>query len=108
LVLFGFAGALLALPLAAMIQLILDRILIPAESSNEQFSEKEADVLSLIDESKRLMHIFDETSDNGSNNSNGKDSPLNEIPESDRLEIKAIAQELGEVLQKLKEEGEAI
>jgi predicted PurR-regulated permease PerM len=102
---FGFAGALLALPLAAMIQLILDRILIPAESSDGQFSEKEADVLALIDESKRLMHIFDETSNN---DANSKDSPLNEIPESDRLEIKAIAQELGEVLQKLKEEGETI
>jgi len=102
---FGFAGALLALPLAAIIQLIVDRILIPVESSNRQFSEKEADVLSLIDESKRLMHIFDETSKD-SNNSNSKD--FNEIPESDRLEIKAIAQELGEVLQKLKDEGESI
>ena len=117
---FGFAGALLALPLAAIIQLILDRILNPPESSTGQFSEKEADVLSLIDESKRLMHIFDETSNasNASNNesnnpssppgSNRKDSSLNEIPEADRLEIKAIAQELGEVLQKLKDEGEMI
>ena len=108
---FGFAGALLALPLAAIIQLILDRILNPPESSDGQFSEKEADVLSLIDESKRLMHIFDETASgsnnsNASNSSNGKD--FNEIPESDQLEIKAIAQELGEVLQKLKDEGEAI
>ena len=102
---FGFAGALLALPLAAIIQLILDRILNPPESSNGQFSEKEADVLSLIDESKRLMHIFDETSKD-SNNSNSKD--FNEVPESDRLEIKAIAQELGEILQKLKEEGGTI
>ena len=102
---FGFAGALLALPLAAIIQLILDRILNPPESSNGQFSEKEADVLSLIDESKRLMHIFDETA-SSSNISSGKD--FNEIPESDKLEIKAIAQELGEVLQKLKDEGEAI
>src|SRR5215207_2206622 len=58
---FGFAGALLALPLAAIIQLILDRILNPPESSTGQFSEEEADVVSLIDESKRLMHIFDET-----------------------------------------------
>ena len=96
---------LLALPLAAIIQLILDRILNPPESSSGQFSEKEADVLSLIDESKRLMHIFDETA-SSSNSSSGKD--FNEIPESDKLEIKAIAQELGEVLQKLKDEGEAI
>ena len=108
---FGFAGALLALPLAAIIQLVLDRVLNPPESSTGQFSEKEADVVSLIDESKRLMHIFDETASasnnpNASDNFKGKD--LNEIPESDQLEIKAIAQELGEVLQKLKEEDEAI
>jgi predicted PurR-regulated permease PerM len=102
---FGFAGALVALPLAAIIQLIVDRILIPVEISNGQFSEKEADVLALIDESRRLMHIFDETSGD-SNHSIGKD--FNEIPESDRLEIKAIAHELGDVLQKLKEEGEAV
>jgi len=106
---FGFAGALLALPLAAIIQLILDRILNPPESSTGQFSEKEADVLSLIDESKRLMHIFDETSSSSNNPNpanNGKG--FNEIPESDQLEIKAITQELGEVLQKLKDEGEVI
>ena len=101
----------MALPLAAIIQLILDRILNPPENPSGQFSEKEADVVSLIDESKRLMHIFDETASgsnnsNASNNSNGKD--FNDIPESDQLEIKAIAQELGEVLQKLKDEGEAI
>jgi len=106
---FGFAGALLALPLAAIIQLVLDRILNPPESPTGQFSEKEADVLSLIDESKRLMHIFDETASSSNNpnaSNNGKD--YNEIPESDQLEIKSIAQELGEVLQKLKDEGQAI
>ena len=73
------------------------------------FDEKEADVLSLIDESKRLMHIFDETASSSNNpnaSNNGKD--YNEIPESDQLEIKSIAQELGEVLQKLKDEGQAI
>jgi predicted PurR-regulated permease PerM len=98
---FGFAGALLALPLAAIIQLSFDQALIQTESPNGQFSEKEADVLSLIDESKRLMHIFDEVS-------NDKDSPLNKIPELDQLEIKAIAEELGQVLQKLKNEDEII
>jgi len=108
---FGFAGALLALPLAAIVQLMVDRILIPVEISKGQFSEREADVLSLIDESRRLMHIFDETA-SGSNNPNASDSSrrkdFNEISESDRVEIKAIAYELGEVLQKLKEEDEVI
>ncbi|HXQ38267.1 MAG TPA: AI-2E family transporter, partial [Anaerolineales bacterium] len=98
---FGFAGTLLALPLAAIIQLVLDRILITTEDSNVSFSDKEADVPSLIDESKRLMHILDETS-------NGKDSPFNEISEADRLEIKTITQELDVVLQQLRNEGEMI
>ena len=99
---FGFAGALLALPLAAIIQLILDRILISTDNPNTSFSDKEADVPSLIDESKRLMLILDETS------SNNNGSLTNEISEEDRLEIKAITQELDIVLQELKNEGEPI
>ncbi len=97
---FGFAGAVLALPLAAIIQLILDRILISTDDSNPSFSDKEADVPSLIDESKRLMHILDETSNNNDS--------VNEIPEADRLEIKAITHELDMILQELKNEGEMI
>ena len=96
---FGFPGALLAVPLAAIIQLIFDRIVRPADNSAKEFSAKEADVLSLMDESKRLMHIFD---------SNHKDESFNEISESDRLEIRAITQELGQVLQQLKNEDEMI
>ena len=99
---FGFAGALLALPLAAIIQLILDRILISTDNPNTSFSDKEADVPSLIDESKRLMLILDETS------SNNNGSLTNEISEEDRLEIKAITHELDMVLQELKNEGEPI
>ena len=99
---FGFAGALLALPLAAIIQLVLDRILISTDNSNLSFSDKEADVPSLIDESKRLMLILDETS------SNNNGSLTNEISQEDRLEIKAITHELDMVLQELKNEGEMI
>src|SRR5687767_4188225 len=98
---FGFAGALLALPLAAIIQLILDRVLISADDSNTSFSDKEASVPSMLDESKRLMQILDGTS-------NGKDPILNDISEADRLEIRAITQELDMVLQELKNEGEMI
>ena len=98
---FGFAGTLLALPLAAIIQLVLDRILITTEDSNASFSDKEADVPSLIDESKRLMHILGETSTN-------EDSPMNEISEEDRQEIRALTLELDLVLQELKKEGEMI
>jgi hypothetical protein len=98
---FGFPGALLALPLAAIIQLIFDRILRPVDNPARQFSAQEADVLSLIDESKRLMHIFDETSA-------GNGPSLYEISESDRLEVRAITRELGQVLQQLKTEDETI
>lgn len=99
---FGFAGAVLALPLAAIIQLILDRILISADDSNNSSSDKEADVTSMLDESKRLMQILD-----GSSNNN-KDSVLGDIPEADQLEIQAITQELDMVLQELKNQDEMI
>jgi predicted PurR-regulated permease PerM len=98
---FGFAGALLALPLAAMMQLILNKILTPADTPNGQFLETEADVLALMDESKRLMHIFDETSRNDV-------SFFQEISAEDRLEIKTIMHDLDDVLHKLKQEGEVI
>jgi predicted PurR-regulated permease PerM len=98
---FGFAGALLALPLAAMIQLILNRILTPVETPNGQFLETEADVLALMDESKRLMHIFDETSRNDV-------SFFQEISAEDRLEIQTIMHDLDDVLHKLKQEGDVI
>jgi predicted PurR-regulated permease PerM len=99
---FGFAGALLALPLAAMIQLGLDRILIQSDDSSGSFSDEEADVPSLIDESKRLLQILDETSTNNGN------APVNEISEEDRLEIRAITHELDLVLQELKNEDEMV
>jgi predicted PurR-regulated permease PerM len=98
---FGFAGALLALPLAAMMQLILNKILTPTDTPNGQFLETEADVLALMDESKRLMHIFDETSRNDV-------SFFEEISPEDRMEIKTIMHDLDDVLHKLKEEGEVI
>jgi hypothetical protein len=46
------------------------------------------------------MHILDETSNNNDS--------VNEIPEADRLEIKAITHELDMILQELKNEGEMI
>ena len=98
---FGFAGTLLALPLAAIIQLVLDRILIQADDSSASFSDREADVPSLMDESKRLMHILDEASNN-------EDSLVNEISEEDHQEIRALTRDLDLVLQELKNEGEMI
>jgi predicted PurR-regulated permease PerM len=99
---FGFPGALLALPLAAMLQLILNRMITPVEEGDKPFMDTEADVLALIDESKRLMDIFTETSKHDA-------SYFDEISSEDRLEIKTIIHDLDELLQKLKsEEGGAI
>jgi len=99
---FGFAGAVLALPLAAIIQLILDRILISAEESNDSSIDKEAHVPSMLDESRRLLQILD------GNSNNNKDPVLDDISEADRSEIRAITQELDLVLQELTTEDELI
>jgi predicted PurR-regulated permease PerM len=98
---FGFAGAVLALPLAAIIQLILDRILISAENSNDLAPDLESDVPSMLDESKRLLQILDGTSNN-------KDVVPGDISEEDQLEIQSITQELDRVLDELKNEGEML
>ena len=99
---FGFAGAVLALPLAAIIQLILDRILISAEESNDSSIDKEAHVPSMLDESRRLLQILD------GNSNNNKDPVLDDISEADRSEIRAITQELDLVPQELTTEDEMI
>ena len=99
---FGFAGAVLALPLAAIIQLILDRVLISAENANDPSIDKEAHVPSMLDESRRLLQILD-----GNSNDN-KDPVLDDISEADRTEIRAITQELDLVLHELTTEDEMI
>ena len=92
----GFPGALLALPLAAIIQLIFDQVLLPSNDTNAQSSE---DVQSLIDENKRLEQMVEEAS---------QDSVFIGVSEPDQMEIKAIVHELGDVLHKLREEGENV
>lgn len=101
---FGFAGAVLALPLAAIIQLILDRVLISAEDANNSNSsiDKEAHVPTMLDESRRLLQILD------GNSNNNKEPVLGDISEADRSEIRAITQELDLVLQELTTTDEMI
>ena len=99
---FGFAGAVLALPLAAIIQLILDRILLSAEESNDSSIDKEAHVPSMLDESKRLLQILDGDS------TNNREPVLDDLSEEDRLEIQAITHELEMALQELTTEDEII
>jgi predicted PurR-regulated permease PerM len=98
---FGFPGALLALPLAALIQLIVDRIVQSSNEARERFQEDEIGVQSLMDENQKLLQMIYVGSGNGN-------SPSNEIPEPVRVEINSIAQELDGLLRQLKHEDEAL
>ena len=93
---FGFPGALLALPLAALIQLIVNRaILASSDESNGRSQKEEIDIQSLIDENQELLQKLYPNAGNGN-------SPVNEVPESVGVEINSIAQELDGLLTQLK------
>jgi len=96
---FGFPGALLALPLAALIQLIVDRIVLSSEEANGRAQENEIGIQSLVDENQRLLKMIYAGSGNGN-------SPLNEVPESVRVELNSIANELDGLLQQIKNEDD--
>ena len=97
---FGFVGALLALPLAAIIQLLVGRVVLTAAESAKRAQDKETDVQSLIDESQQLMQSIYETSNQ---------NPLfQEMPESDRLEIYSLTERLNQLLRQIQKEGEAL
>ena len=97
---FGFAGALLALPLAAIIQLLVSRVVLTAAETAGQTEEREMRIQSLIDESQQLMQTIYETSN--------KNPAFRELPEADRLEIYDLAEELNQVLGQMQKEGETI
>lgn len=97
---FGFAGALLALPLAAILQLIVSRVVVTAADSARQAQDRELHIQTLIDESQELMQTIYETSN--------KNPAFRDLPEADRLEIYNLAEELNEVLEQMKKEGETI
>jgi predicted PurR-regulated permease PerM len=97
---FGFVGALLALPLAAIIQLLVSRVVLTAAESAKRAQNKEQEVQSLIDESQALMQTIYETSN--------KNPSFQELPESDRLEIYSLTEKLNQLLRQLKKEGEAL
>jgi predicted PurR-regulated permease PerM len=97
---FGFAGALLALPLAAMVQLLISRVVLTAAESARQAQEREAQVQSLMDESERLMQTIYETSN--------KNPAFKNLPEADRLEIYSLAEELNGLLGQINKEGQPL
>lgn len=97
---FGFVGALLALPLAAIIQLLVGRVVLTAAESAKRAQDKETDVQSLIDESQQLMQAIYETSN--------QNASFQEMPESDRLEIYSLTERLNQLLRQIQKEGEAL
>lgn len=97
---FGFMGAILALPLAAIIQLLVSRVVLTAAETARRAQEKEVRVQSLIDESQALMQTIYETSN--------RNPAFKDIPEGDRLEIYSLTEELNQILRQIQKEGEAI
>ena len=96
---FGFVGALLALPLAAIIQLLVSRVVLMAAETARKAQDKELQMQSLIRESEELMQTLYE-------NSNQNPSFQN-LPEEERLEMYALTEELNQFLRQIREEGKA-
>jgi len=94
---FGFMGALLALPLAAIVQLFISRVVLTAAEANRQAQNKERLIQSLAEESQTLRQAIYETSSNPSTRN---------LPESDRLELYTLAGELDQLLGQIKKDGE--
>ena len=96
---FGFVGALLALPLAAIIQLLVSRVVLTAAETARKAQDKELQMQSLIRESEELMQTLYE-------NSNQNPS-FQSLPEEERLEMYALTEELNQFLRQIREEGKA-
>jgi len=91
---FGFPGALLALPLAAIIQLILERIISSANSSDQVLKRIVFDIPTLFQKSQALNQAVKEAS--------YPSTPFSKTPDHIRQEIISIAQELTQLLKEIK------
>lgn len=96
---FGFPGALLALPLAAILQLVLERMLLAAKDTGPAVPN-ELNLQTLLGKSQAAVRAIAQPS-------NGDSSSLGQVPEQVKFEIRSIAQELSDLLQTLKSEEEA-
>ena len=97
---FGFMGALLALPLAAIIQLLFSHVVLTAAETAKRAENKQLQVQSLINESQNLMQTIYETSN--------RNKAFKDLPEEDRLEIYSLTEELNRLLTQIQKEGESI
>jgi len=98
---FGFAGVLLALPLAAILQFVINRIVTSPDDLNSDAQPQDGDIQPLVYESEKLVRSLQGRSSNGS-------TAFQELPEEAQLEIQTIVQELHEFITKLKDEDEMI
>ena len=97
---FGIAGALLALPLAAIIQLFISRVVLTASEASKESQVREVQVQALVNESQELMQTIYETSN--------KNPSFQTMPEKDRIEIYNLAEELNRLLGQLNKDGEVL
>jgi predicted PurR-regulated permease PerM len=98
---FGFAGVLLALPLAAILQFVINRIVTSPDDLNSDAQPQEGDIQPLVYESEKLVRSLQGKSSNGS-------TAFQELPEEAQLEIQTVVQELHEFITKLKDEDEML
>ena len=96
---FGFVGALLALPLAAIIQLLISRVVLTAAENARKAQDRELHIQSLIHESEELMQTLHENSN--------RNPAFQNLPEADRLEMYALTEELNQFLKQIRQEGQA-
>jgi len=96
---FGVAGVLLALPLAAILQFVINRIVTSPDNLSSDVEPQEGEIQPLIYESEKLVRALQGVSSNGS-------TAFQELPETNQVEIQTIVQELHEFLTMLKNEDE--
>ncbi len=96
---FGIAGVLLALPLAAILQFVINRIVTSPDNLSGDVERQEGEIQPLVYESEKLMRSLQGMSSNGS-------TAFQELPETAQLEIQTIVQEIHEFLTTLKKEDE--
>jgi len=96
---FGFPGALLALPLAAILQMFLERMAFSANGSEPAKNPNELNLQTLLGKSQATARALLESAQPDG-------SSARQEPDHLRAEMASVAQELSELLQNLKNEEE--
>lgn len=97
---FGFPGALIAIPAAGIIQLIVDRVVLSSNDFLEKPQLAGSPVQPMVDESQKLAQIMYDFSK--------EEVSLDGMSKPDREEINAIAQDVDHLIRNLKNEDAAV